>query len=160
MVLPKLNISYNTRSMITTIADRKSYTVSRNQAINTLKQFYKTSLLRLRTSLQLKYMKQFNHENLCTRRINFMVSKMKVRQHQESKLKDIMMKNLVRDLYSELVTKNKCMNKYRKKIQQTFAKSDVDKIYESWMKEKDYANKKIIEHFTSKKNGIIQKQKE
>ena len=155
MVLPRFNLGYMTRSTINFIISSQNYRVSRNQALCTLKQFYKQSLRQLRTSLQLRYMKQFNKEELCTRRIEFMV-----KNSQEVKLKDTMMKNEIRNLYHALSKNNKALSNCRKEIKNVFKKEDIDRLHESWYKEKEYAQKKIIEHFKSKREWIIKKQEE
>ena len=116
MVLPRFNLGYTTRSTINFIISSQNYQVSRNQALCTLKQFYKQSLRQLRTSLQLRYMKQFNKEEICTRRIEFMVKNLKLKNSQEVKLKDTMMKNEIRNLYHALSKNNKALSNCRKEI--------------------------------------------
>ena len=58
MVLPNINLNYETRNTINTVLSNQTYNISRNQASSILKQFFKSSLQRLRTSLKLQFMKQ------------------------------------------------------------------------------------------------------
>ena len=151
MVLPKLNLSFNTRNIIRTIY---STLENAHQAKHILTHGIKTSMKRVRTIEKLTFIKTCIKEELVTKRVNFMVSRLCLTKGQEKKVKQTMMKNIRSDIHKELSAINKeCKLAYRKV--KDIVQPDNLVIYHK-VKEEEicYAKNNSRNHFASKLTWI------
>ena len=159
MALKPINYGYNTRSIINAITARNNYNISRSQASHTLKQFIKSSLRRLKTTLQINFMKECKQQKVFSTRIDCIVRQLDLQHRQSTKLKEVIIKRDIRRLYSELSKKNKIMNTYIKGIKDIFTKNDVDSIYTCWYNEKEYMIVQAKSHYDSRMEWFKEKQR-
>ena len=157
MVLPKINVNYNTRNTINAILNGNSYNINSYQASCILKQFFKTSLLRLRTSFKLKFMKDCNAIKVYPNKIESVTKPLNLRYNQATKLKEIMTRNIINNLYKELTERNRAMNRNRQDLREYFQTASVNKIYACWYIEKEFAAEKTIIHYKLKTVWLIKK---
>ena len=90
MKLPKYNLAYNTRDLINSLAKKTSdqkHDVSFNQAKKVLKHGVITSLKRIRTAEQLRFIQTLIQQKLTTKRISSSTEHLELKDQQKRKLR-------------------------------------------------------------------------
>ena len=99
MVIPKINLSKETQNNINLLV----LSIRRpTRSKNVLEQYVLSSLKRLRTVMQLSFIKECIKEGLITKRVRALVPKVHLNNKQKDKLMLIMMKNIRKDIYNSV----------------------------------------------------------
>ena len=157
MKLPKYNLSYNTRDLIHSLAKstcERKYEVSFSQARKVLKHGIITSLRRIRTIEQLRFIQACIKQKLTTKRISSSVENLELKSRQRSKVESIITKNIRNNLYKELSQREIQKSIAIKEARSLLNKREINVYDDAVNKEKSFALTRTKLHFKERLDKI------
>ena len=157
MVVPKPNLSPESRSAVREISDQCS---NAHQAKGVLRSYILTSLIKLRTREQIYFLKNCIDKDLTTPRIWKITENLGLQRKQGEILRKTMMKNLRRELYQKLSKLTREQTERERTLRGMVREEDFVILRRQERAEQDYARPKLRKHYQDRINWIKKKSEE